>query len=123
MAAAFDRGLKLALLLGLGPERHQPVESGVEPALIGFQRAVLEPVASLAEDAGVFQQPLEAGDEDPVSGVDGALGVADETGETEPLIFRRPADLGGAAVRQPPGNSPTPSFPRDGFNLNTALSP
>jgi len=100
-AASLDSGLKFPPLCGCGFERHQRVELGVKLEVVGLQRAVFEMLLALVQRAGVLEQLLESWREDLIAGLNDVLGVADEMGKTELLVFQRPAYLGAVAVGNP----------------------
>ena len=93
--------LQLAAGFVGGRQAQQTVEPSIEIGVVGFERAVGEPVAPTSDRAGALQQPLQPRSERRIALVDGPLRVADEVGEAKLLFLPGPAGLAAQAIGNP----------------------
>ena len=84
-----------------GNQGHDPVELGFEASFVGFERDIVERVAPLGLLASHADEVAQAGSKNTVALVDDLLGVAQEMGEADLLLFPGPAGLGGVAIGDP----------------------
>src|SRR5450432_3300526 len=96
-----DDLLQLAALPAAGRLKHEGIQAALEFGRIGLQRAVLQLFPPSADGAGLLQQAAQPGREDPVARLDGKARFADEKGQAELMIARRPVELRAVAVGDP----------------------
>ena len=95
-----DRGLEVAAVDLLGPQRQEAVEFAPQLALVGLDGGVGQARAPAADSAGPLQKALEGRREDGVAGIDGVLRIADQMGEAD-LVRRGMPALGREPIGDP----------------------
>src|SRR5471032_2054609 len=77
---------------------HEVVEAALQAGRVSSQCRIGEPFSSSSDPAGAPEQMAQTGRKDAVARVDGVLHVADEMGEADLVLLRRPSQLGAVAV-------------------------